>query len=108
MFYLLTILTFLLALRLEEASASPITVMGVARSTFVVRGTTVEKIRGPFAIGGGGGLLHNFKEERKDNAIGACNTDCKTALPEREPGCVSALWPVCLHAHSTASRECCG
>ena len=54
MFYLLTILSFLLALRLEEASASPITVMGVARSTFVVRGTTVEKIRGPFAIGGGG------------------------------------------------------
>ena len=35
--YLLTIFSLLLTLQLEEASVSPITVMGVARSTFVVR-----------------------------------------------------------------------
>ena len=60
-------LCLLLALRWDEASALPITVKGVARSTFVVRGstflvlrTTVEKIENSFAIGGRG-LLHVFQ-----------------------------------------------
>ena len=51
---LLTILSFLLALQLEQARTPPITVGRVARSTFIVRRTTIEKIRGPFAFGGGG------------------------------------------------------
>ena len=59
-FYLLTIFGFLLALQLEEASGSPIRVRGIPRSTFFVRRTTVEKIRDPFAFGGGG-LLHVFQ-----------------------------------------------
>ena len=56
-FHLLTILGFLLALKLQQAGASPITVGRMARSTFVVRRTIVEKIKGLFAIGGRG-LLH--------------------------------------------------
>ena len=52
-FHLLTIFCYLLALQLEHASASPIIVRGVARSTFVACRTTVENIRDPFAIGGG-------------------------------------------------------
>ena len=60
MFDVLIIFGFLLVLKLEEAGASPITVMGVARSRFAVPRTTVEKIKDPFAVGGGG-LLHVFK-----------------------------------------------
>ena len=44
-FHLLTIFCFLLALQLEHASASLVTVGRLARSTFVVRRRTVEKIR---------------------------------------------------------------
>ena len=53
-FYVPNIFSLLLTLQLEEASASPITVMDVARYTFVVRRTTVRKIGNPFAIGAGG------------------------------------------------------
>ena len=60
MFDVLIIFGFLLVLKLEEAGASPITVMGVAGSTFVVPRTTVEKIKDPFAVEGGG-LLHVFQ-----------------------------------------------
>ena len=51
--HLLTILSFLSGLYFEQARTSPITVGRVARSTFVVRRAIVEKIRGPFAFGGG-------------------------------------------------------
>ena len=50
----LTIFSFLLALQLEYASDLPITLGRVARSTLVVRRTTVEKIRDPVTIGGWG------------------------------------------------------
>ena len=53
---LLTIFSFLLALQLEHASSSPITVGRLVRFTFVVRRTAVEKIRGSFTLGGGGYL----------------------------------------------------
>ena len=59
-FHSLTIFCYLLALHLVRARPSTITVGRVARSTFAVRMTVVEKIRDPFAIGGGG-LLHVFQ-----------------------------------------------
>ena len=49
--YLLTIFGFLLALQLEHARTSPITVRRVAGSTLIVRRTTVEKIWGPSTFG---------------------------------------------------------
>ena len=52
--HFLTIFGFLRALQLEHAGTSPITVGRVARSTLIVRRKTVEKIRGPFTLGGGG------------------------------------------------------
>ena len=57
---LLTIFGFLLALQLEQASTSPITVWRVAASALVVRRTTAEKIRDPFTIGGGH-FFHMFQ-----------------------------------------------
>ena len=60
MLHLFTILSFWLALQLEQARTSPITVGQVARSTFIVRRMRVEKIRGPFAFGREG-LLHVFQ-----------------------------------------------
>ena len=56
-FYLLTIFSLLLTLKLDEATGSPFIVMGVAGSSFVVRRWTVKKIGNPFAIGERG-LLH--------------------------------------------------
>ena len=57
-FDLLTIFGLLLPLQLQEAGGSPITVMGVAGSSLVTRGTTVKKIGNPLPLEGGGGLLH--------------------------------------------------
>ena len=58
--HLLTIFFFLRALQLEHARTLPITVRYVEGSTLIVRRTTVEKIEGPFTLGGGG-LSHMFQ-----------------------------------------------
>ena len=58
--HLLTIFVFLRALQWEHARTLPITVRYVEGSTLIVRRTTVEKIRGPFTLGGGG-LNHMFQ-----------------------------------------------
>ena len=52
MFNLLSILAFLLLLKPKEAGGPPITVMGVARSFFVVCGMIAKKIRNSFTIRG--------------------------------------------------------
>ena len=49
--HLMTIFSFLLALQLEHASSPATTVGHGAGSILIVRGTTVEKIRSPFAFG---------------------------------------------------------
>ena len=59
-FHLFTILGFLLALMLQQASVLSITVGRVARSTCVGCKTTAEKTTSPFVIGGRG-LLHVFQ-----------------------------------------------
>ena len=55
--HLLIIFGFLRALQLKDARTLPISVGRVAGSTLIVRGTTVEKIWGPFTFGGGGSQL---------------------------------------------------
>ena len=52
--HLLTIFSFLLALQLEQARTTPIKVGRVAGSYLLVRRTAVERIGGPFTVGGGG------------------------------------------------------
>ena len=51
--HLRTIFGILRVFQLEHARISPITVGRVARTTLIVRRTTVQKIRGPFTLGGG-------------------------------------------------------
>ena len=51
--HLLTIFGFLLALQLEQASTSPITVARVAGSMLIFRMTTVEKIGAPLPLEAG-------------------------------------------------------
>ena len=58
--HLLTIFGFLRALQVGHARTLPIIVERVAGSTLIVRRTTVEKIKGPFTLGGGG-LSHMFQ-----------------------------------------------
>ena len=53
MFHLLAIFTFLCAFQLEHARTLSITLGRVAGSTFIVRRTTVESIRGRFTFQGG-------------------------------------------------------
>ena len=55
--HLLAIFGSPLGLQLKQSSTSPIRVGRAAGSTLIVRRTTVEKITGPFTIGGGG-LFH--------------------------------------------------
>ena len=52
---------------------------------------------------------HNFKEqgEGKTMQIGVRNTHCNNALPKQQPAAYP-LFACCLHAHGSASRECCG